>query len=626
MNTPFTTRLSTVRTNRFRGVDLSSPPESVDPTRSPSAPNIMPGTDKKPTKRPGFSKLIQFDGKINGIFSLKSSGNEHFVVHAGTKIFVDSPYNAVYSGVSASPSVAIPYKDKLYHLDGTSVRIISYNSSTGAEVTPLRMVSYTPTITIGRKPSGGGTPFEDFNLVSRKFTEEFSGTAEDTTYQLSFTGLYSDPVTVQILDKASTPDKKIWNSLVSGTDYTVNHTYGTVTFISPPGASPIEGEDNVRITASKEITEYFLRIRGCTAGIVYGVGGIRNRLFLSGNPDYPGRDWYSEMDDFTYFGESHYCDIAPGCQIVGYSLVDDLLAAHCSGESDAPVVLRSGEMLNGEAVFPVKNILRGAGACSKRGFGVLGDEPLFLTEKGVFALTAKDTTGERYLQRRSWFIDKALCAEEGLEHAVFCPWKDFMLIAVNGKVYLLDGGQKTYEQYAPYSTFQYECYYWTGIQARCIVVMQNILCFGDESGNIYTFHEPGVLTAGAYTDNGAAIGAHWDLPDITGTNFYNKKALRGVYAELSPQPRTSVKVLFNCNGVWQPLWHEGAAFRYFRWSGIKWSEFVWQCDDKSRGYGRRRLVPGMGRIRVRLENSVAGEPFGLNSAAVEFTETGKKTF
>ena len=136
--------------------------------------------------------------------------------------------------------------------------------------------------------------------------------------------------------------------------------------------------------------------------------------------------------------------------------------------------------------------------------------------------------------------------------------------------------------------------------------MQNILCFGDESGNVYTFHEPGVLTAGAYTDNGAAIGAHWDLPDITGTNFYNKKALRGVYAELSPQPRTSVKVLFNCNGVWQPLWHEGTAFRYFRWSGIKWSEFVWQCDDKSRGYGRRRLVPGMGRIRVRLWAQLCG--------------------
>ena len=58
MNTPFTTNLSTVRTNRFRGVDLSSPAESVDPTRSPDAPNIMPGADKKPTKRPGFSKLI----------------------------------------------------------------------------------------------------------------------------------------------------------------------------------------------------------------------------------------------------------------------------------------------------------------------------------------------------------------------------------------------------------------------------------------------------------------------------------------------------------------------------------------------------------------------------------------
>ena len=626
MNTPFTTHLSTVRTNRFRGVDLSSPAESVDPTRSPDAPNIMPGTDKKPAKRPGFTKLLQFNGAINGIFSLKSGGVEHFVVHAGTKIFIDSPYSQIYSGVSSSESVAVPYMGKLYHMDGSSIRIISYSSASGGEVTPLRFASYTPTITIGRKPSGGGTPFEDFNLVSRKFTEEFSGTDEDTLYQLSFTGLYNDPVAVQVLDKTSTADKKIWNSLTYGTDYTANRTDGTVTFVTAPGKSPIEGEDNVRITASKHIAEYFLRVESCTCAAIYGVGGIRNRLFVSGNSSYPGRDWYSEMDDFSYFGESRYCDVAPGSNVVGYSLVDGLLAAHCEGERDAPVVLRSGEMMDGEAVFPIKKIIRGAGACSKRGFGVLGDEPLFLTESGVFALTEHDATGERYLQRRSWFIDKALCAENGLEHAAFCPWKNFMLVAVNDKIYLLDGGQKTYESAAPYSTFQYECYYWTGIPARCITVMQNILCFGDANGNIYTFHEPGVLTSGAYTDDGAAISAHWDLPDITGTNFYDKKALRAVYAELSPQPRTSVRVLFNYNGVWQPLWQEGAAFRYFRWSGIKWSEFVWQCDGKSRGYGRRRLVPGMSRIRVRLENSVPGEPFGLNSAAVEFTETGKKIF
>ena len=625
MNTPFVAHLSTVRANRFRGVDLSSPPESVDSTRSPDAPNIMPGADKKPTKRPGFSKTAEFGGKINGIFPFKSGGTEHMIIHAGQKLFFDTPNTRIYSAAQNTPSAAVQFGDNLYFFDGSSCRIISPYGSAATQ-SPLRLNSYTPTITIGRKPSGGGVPFEDFNLISRKFTEEFSGTADDTAYQLSFDGLLSISVVVEVLDKASTANKKIWNTLTSETDFTVDYTNGIVNFVEAPGVSSIEGEDNVRITAYKSISEYFQRIEHCTVIALYGVGGVCNRLFVSGNPDYPGVDWYSEMDDPTYFGESHYCTVAPNCDIVGYSLLDGLLAAHCSGGREAPVVLRSGEMMEGEAAFPIKNILRGAGACSKRGFGVLGEEPLFLTESGVFALTAKDATGERYLQRRSWFIDKALCAENGLEHAVFCPWKSFMLIAVNGKVYLLDGGQKTYEQAAPYSTFQYECYYWTDIPAKSMAVVKNILCFGDSAGNLYAFHEPEAISAEAYTDCGKAIGAHWDLPDITGTNFYDRKALRAVYAELAPQPRTSVRVLFNYNGVWQPLWQEGAAFRYFRWSGIKWSEFVWQCDDKSRSYGRRRLVPGLGRIRIRFENSVAGEPFGLNSAAVEFTETGKKCF
>ncbi len=626
MSALFASRLNTVHANRFRGVDLSSPPESVDPTRSPSAPNIMPRADKKPSKRPGFSEAAAFGDRINGIFSFKTGSEEHFIVHAGQYLYFDSPDNIFCDGVADSPSCAVRYGEKLYHLDGVSVRVVSWDEAYGASADLLQSGAYVPTVTIGRSPSGGGTPFEDFNLMSSRFTEDFSGTEDETIYQLSFGGLSDDEVTVEVLDSASASGSRIWNALSENTDFTVDRTAGTVSFVTPPGLSPVEGEDNVRICACKYIPEYFQRIESCTAAALYGVGGVCNRLFVTGSPAFTGVDWYSEMDDFSYFGETHYCAVSPNSEIVGYSLIDGLLAAHCAGDCDAPVVLRSGEISGGEAVFPIKNILRGAGACSRRGFGMLGEEPLFLTKSGVFALTAKDTTGERCLQRRSWFIDKALCAEEGLEHAILCPWKNFMLIAVNKKIYLLDGGQKTYEQAAPYSTFQYECYYWTGIPAECIAVIQNILCFGDALGNIYAFHEPEVLGPETYTDCGKAIHAHWDLPDITGANFYNKKSLRAVYAELSPQPRTSVKVLLNHCGVWQPLWQEGAAFRYFRWSGIKWSEFVWQCDSKSRGYGRRRLVPGLERIRVRLENSVAGEPFGLNSAAVEFTETGKKAF
>ena len=48
-------KLSTVRVSDFRGVDLSSPPAHVAPSRSPDAPNMMPDFSGKPVKRPGYS-------------------------------------------------------------------------------------------------------------------------------------------------------------------------------------------------------------------------------------------------------------------------------------------------------------------------------------------------------------------------------------------------------------------------------------------------------------------------------------------------------------------------------------------------------------------------------------------
>ena len=157
-------------------------------------------------------------------------------------------------------------------------------------------------------------------------------------------------------------------------------------------------------------------------------------------------------------------------------------------------------------------------------------------------------------------------------------------------------------------------------------MLENPLYCGGADGNVYAFADPEDSSPGAYTDCGAPIEAHWDLPEISGGRFYNAKALRAVFVKLEPRPHTSVTVRAKINGVWSELWSESAAFRYFRWSGIKWSEFVWQCDDGARSFGRRRLIPALDKMRIRFENAVPGEPFGLYEAGVEFGEAGNKAY
>ena len=65
--------------------------------------------------------------------------------------------------------------------------------------------------------------------------------------------------------------------------------------------------------------------------------------------------------------------------VVGYSIVGDLLAAHkASSENGRNVILRRGEMADGQAAFPAVGALQGEGAISPYSFCYLGTEPLFL--------------------------------------------------------------------------------------------------------------------------------------------------------------------------------------------------------------------------------------------------------
>ena len=51
----------------------------------------------------------------------------------------------------------------------------------GTAVTRVDADAYIPTLTIARAPNGGGEEYENANLISPKYREQFLGTAEDKT-------------------------------------------------------------------------------------------------------------------------------------------------------------------------------------------------------------------------------------------------------------------------------------------------------------------------------------------------------------------------------------------------------------------------------------------------------------
>ena len=603
----------------FRGVDLSSAPANVAEYRSPSAPNMMPDLSGKPVKRTGWHTAAVFPARINGIFTLGSGAGARTFVHAGTKLYLGDAGHEVGSGLADAPSFARELCGRLWIADGARLSFCGRTADgAGWELRAASGEAYLPTVTISRDPDGGGTPYEPFNLLGSGFREDFLGKAYATEYQLSYSGLDSDAVTAEVMAAGSTAGHEVWNTLSEGTELSVNRTTGKVTFVAAPGASPVEGEDNVRITARKTVPEYSARINGCDTGALFGVSGAEDRLFLTGCPDMPQSDWYCQLSDPTYWGETWYSSLGGSERIVGYSRFGGRLAAHLAGGG---AVIRGGSVLNGEAVFPIENSLGGPAPVSRFGFGDLGGEPLFLTQRGVYALTAQDVTGDKYVQSRSFFIDSALEKEE-LSAAVCAAWRSFFIVFCGGRAYLLDGAQKTYASGAPYSTHQYECYYWENVPARAAANINGVLTFGTADGRLCEFYGDGSLCS-SYTDDGAAITAWWDLPDFSGRRFYENKSLCYAAVKLAAAPRTSVSVLAFVRGAWKALWSEAALFRYLSWSEVSWPYFTWNADPGAKFCGKKRLCARLPSAVLRFRNDAAGEPFGVYEVGLEFSEHGR---
>lgn len=599
---------SVMSISRFRGIDLYNSPANVENGRSPGAPNMIRDEVGKVRKRMGYHKTAEYPGAVNGAFCL----GEELILHAGEKLYRQDG-TEIYSGMKDGRSCGYQMGGKLYLLDGKRFLCVE-----GGRAAPVFGSGYVPTIVISRDPEGGGEAYEPINLLQEKFTNSFYGKSAVTAYQLTDAGLAETEVTAQKLTGAG-----VWQDLRENTDFTVDRTTGTVTFVAAPGESPVTGEDNVKITAAKAREGYAGRIDRCDTAVLYGVNGAADRLFVTGDPEHPNQDHYSQMDDPTYFGDLWYSVLGQeNSRILGYSILGDRLGAHKDeGEDGRNMILRNGTMEQGKAVFPIVNSLQGPGAISKYGFARLGKEPLFLTGRGVYAITGEDITGEKYSQGRSFYVNRQLQQEPRLEEAVAFAYGDFWLLAVNGRVYVLDGLQKSYSEGEPYSSYQYECYLFENVGARVFWTWKGALCFGTDQGGTYAFYTDPDDPA-SYNDDGAPIPAWWELPEMDGKLFYRGKTFRHMAVRLSSAIATGVEVFGRQRGIWKKLYDAGAAARYLDFSYIDFEKFVFSSDTTPKTIGGKIRLKRADTVRFRLQNLEYNEPFGIYDIAVEFTEKG----
>lgn len=599
--------------SEFRGIDLYNAPTNVSPARSPDAPNMIRDVPGKVRKRMGYFKVQSYGARINGVHRLIKDDIEYEVVHAGSELLLGD--EVLYADMADARSKAWQVNGVLYLLDGK--RYLRFD---GESVEPVSEHAYLPTIVLSRQPSGGGVTHEGVNLIGSKWTESFLSNGSALVYQLSFDELDDDFIEVKKMTAAD-----VWTALSRNVDYTFDAALGTVTFTAAamPGRSLVDGADNVIITVKKTRDDYEARIDGCDMSVLYGVGGAADRLFVTGSNELRNHDWYSEMNDPTYFPVNNYCVLGLSTRIVAYSIIGERLAAHKSDDEDGRnIIIRHGAMTDGRASFPIIGTLQGAGTVSGDTVAYLKTEPLFLSKSGIYAVTTGDINGERYTQNRSYFINTRLAENELGHEAVAVSFKDFYLLAMGGRLYVLDSLMKSYEEGAPYSTHQYEAYLLTGIDARVLYVRGGRLRFGTPDGDIMEFFSD-PYDAASYNDDGAPIEAHWDTPMFSGESFYTRKGFKYLALKLMAAPSTGAEVWVHIKGLWSRLFSEFSRLRYFTFSGLSFSRFTFSCDPTPKAFGRRLTLPKTDKAQFRFYNGNIGEPFGLYNYALEFQAGGR---
>jgi hypothetical protein len=596
--------------DQFKGVDLTTNAFEIAAYRSPSAPNMVSDQGGNPEKRVGWRTLANLEAPVNGIFATSIAGTPFALIHAATTLytwdFENDPVQ-VTTGLNNARSAAFSMNDRCWILDGQEYWV--FGAFDGAQqLKRVADIAYIPTTTIARLPSGGGSAYEAVNLLSPKRKNTFIGNGTAVEYQLDAAPLDdSSPLVITVDGSTKT----------EGTDYTVDRTMGKITFVTAPPAPQVVGQANVIVEFSKTVSDYYSRIARCTITTTYGVGS-NDRCFMSGNPDEPAQDWHCELLKPEYMPDINYSVVgSQSTAIMGYLKIGEQLAIIKEDRTnDSTIFLRTGTLNTDQtkALFPLKQGVTGVGAISRNGFGYLADEPLFISRRGIYALTSNLINAERSVQNRSFYIDPALTLESGLESAVACEWSGLFLVAIpgSGKMYVLDGRQpKQYRQNSNYE-YAYEAYHWLNIPASVMLSYRDAVFFGTSDGRVCRFNNdlPGTTK---YNDDGQPIAASWATPaDHDGyAGNYKTMYKRGGVVVIKPFTRSSIRVAIRTEHDREDVDLTLMDADIFSWSLIDFARFTFFSEAVPKIVPFNRKVKKYITLQFILSNDALNEGFGV---------------
>ena len=495
--------------SQFRGADFRG--EEINIIRSPDCLNIW--KDYKETEsirtRPGMKIHTQFEDTVYGIFFFR----DEQIIHSGTKLYKvkDGVKTVLFSDLTEGASNSFVYEDKWYFKDGK--HYLQYDGTTIKDVE-----GYIPTTSIGRKPAGGGTVYEDVNILSSNRKNSFLSDGTSLEYVLDAQNLDTSFLPVVTVNDKDVPQ------IDQGTRWTVDYAAGKITFTSPPAEPLTVGRDNVVIEFRRTVSGYKDKILNCTLLQVFD-----NRVFFSGNKDYPNFVWHCSLDDPSYCSDlDYYKEGLDSAKVNGLVAGNNALWVFREPSDAHTTVFYHTPTIDSEygKIYPSQHSSITTGCVGKA--INFNDDIVFFSERGMEGISG-DITTEQVVAHRSTLVDRKMIAEADYRNMILEEWEGYLFVFIGSKAYLADSRAVFQNE----NHIEYEWFYWD--------MGKNITCTRVEDGVLYLGTEDGVYTL---TDNKSDIESYWVTPKDKFNSPHKLKTTnkRGCVAEATGDISVYVKV------------------------------------------------------------------------------------
>ncbi|MBQ1768409.1 MAG: hypothetical protein IIZ91_04775, partial [Oscillospiraceae bacterium] len=448
------------------------------------------------------------DKEVKALWSGMVSGREVIVAACNGNLWELTLTNGEWSKatcgtIDTSGTVSIfGFDGKAYILTDTEYKV--WNGTTMSSVT-----GYRPLISVTNPPAGGGTLLEEVNKLTGARRAWYSPDGTAATFRLPETGLTSiDWVKSTVTGEAITNWKYDLEAgtVTFGAYSTGNHPVWTD---EPPAA----GTDTIEIAWTYP-TSYRSEVIGMKYAEIFN-GAQDTRLFLYGDGSnktiYSGLD-YDGLGRADYFPDLN--EAAVGDENTPITAMirhyDRLLCFKLDSTwsiSYSTITLADGSTTAGYYVVPVN---RDVGSCAYGEARLVENRPRTLDGRSVIEwkpssggyLTADQRNAERVSKRvdtsiRGFDLSSARTFYDKINH-------EYYVIGSNGTALVNNVDADAW-------------YIYTGFDARCMIVYQDEVYYGDGDGYLRHFSD------GYYSDNGEAIDCLWESGAMDFSQDFRRK-------------------------------------------------------------------------------------------------------